>query len=693
MTSKISYSKFIQENIRRRSWLFAVSLILMLSMQTLWTAMRIETLLGSSNYAPKTDAVALESLHFAGFLNGFENPLFAVLVLLLALCCAVSGFSYLHKSEECDFFHSLPLTRKQLFLISYSSGLIIFLIPYLLTCIGTISTAFAMGIGSCISTADCLLSMLGCILGFLILYHTAILAMMLTGKLISGILAALVLYVYAEMIATLSNALPSHFFDTYHAVANGSRALIGRFLSPIGLYSHLSTQTGWFEGREQLSLLLSDLFAAAIWILLTFTAAYFLYRKRASETAGTALSYPFLAGWVKVLAVVPAALTLGLFVASFYGNNSDTWIILISLMSVVLLCGITEFIYHTDLRQLTNGKVSSLLSIVTVAGILTILHFDLFGYNTWLPKEENLKSIAFTTDSFSNYFGYYNDVTGTKSYNLLDEKGLQTSDFAPILQLAEEGVANYKSEIKTEDTYDKYADGYMLISVRFTPKHGLPVYRDYAVSKDAVLDSLETLCKSETYRKELFPVFQIDANKVSAIKLADIYQVPQTLSLSSEQKTALFDAYKQDILKTDIQILQTEYPIAELTAEFPTVYDAGSNQVFEKSTESASLVAPISQMYIYESFTNTLDLLNEYGYTIRRGIALSDVQHIDLEYSTEESQPATLQAVTDPEEIQNLLDQLHYPCPGILGGKDTSPRYVQLSHTTYSYPLYYPLVS
>ena len=104
MTSKISYSKFIRDNIRRRGWLLAVSMILMFSVQTLWTAMRIETIL--SHYVPplKIDAAALENLHFAGFLNGLENPLFAVLVVLLALCCAVSGFSYLHRSEETDFF-------------------------------------------------------------------------------------------------------------------------------------------------------------------------------------------------------------------------------------------------------------------------------------------------------------------------------------------------------------------------------------------------------------------------------------------------------------------------------------------------------------------------------------------------------------------------------------------------------------
>ncbi len=190
----------------------------------------------------------------------------------------------------------------------------------------------------------------------------------------------------------------------------------------------------------------------------------------------------------------------------------------------------------------------------------------------------------------------------------------------------------------------------------------------------------------------MFPVFQLDTDKVSEVKLTDIYQVPQTLSLSSEQKTELFHAYEQDILETDIRILQTEYPIAELTAEFPADYDTTRDTVYENSMESESFVAPISQMYIYENFANTLNLLTEYGYTIRREIALSDVQHMDLESTLDGSEPTTLLAITDPEEMQDLLDQLHYPCPGIVGGKDTSRQYVQLSHTAFPYPIYYPLV-
>ena len=65
---------------------------------------------------------------------------------------------------------------------------------------------------------------------------------------------------------------------------------------------------------------------------------------------------------------------------------------------------------------------------------------------------------------------------------------------------------------------------------------------------------------------------------------------------------------------------------------------------------------------------------------------------MDLESNLDESEPTTLQAITDPEEMQDLLDQLHYPCPGILGGKDLPRQYIELSHTAYPYPIYYPLV-
>ena len=54
------------------------------------------------------------------------------IIFLLAVLCAATGYGHIHSREKLDFYHSLPLRRMQWFSISYLSGLLIFLIPYLI---------------------------------------------------------------------------------------------------------------------------------------------------------------------------------------------------------------------------------------------------------------------------------------------------------------------------------------------------------------------------------------------------------------------------------------------------------------------------------------------------------------------------------------------------------------------------------
>lgn len=695
MTSKISYFKFIRENIRRRSWLAAVSAILIFSVQTLWTSIRIESLLADSYYsldlADNTSLSTWVNTTFPGLFNGYSFRPFAILIILLALCCAVSSFSYLHKTEETDFFHSLPLKRGQLFFISYSGGLLIFLLPYLLASIATLSVSFAMGIGAYIPLGQCLFAMFGCILGFFIFYNTSILAMMLTGKLISGVLASLVCFVYIKMISQLFGSLPSLFWDTYHANANALSYQIARFLSPLSIYSNLLTQTAFTEKNMSSSTVLLSLVIALVYSAVVGGLAYFFYLIRPSEASGNALSHPHISGWIKCFATVPAALTIGLFFSTFFGNVSPGWTILISMLSVVILCGITEFIYHTDLRQIIKGKGSSLFSVLCVAGILCILHFDLFGFNTWIPEKNDLKSISVTANSFSNYFSDPYMYEPTKYTDPLDHTGFQITDPSSVLTLAKEGIENYKKGLRTESIVTENVPDYMMISIRFTKKLGQPIYRDYVVSKNSFLNTLETVCKNENYRKELFPVFRLDTEKISSVNLIDIYQLPQTLTLSPEQKNVLLDAYKKDLLLTDIHTLQEEYPIAELSLQYPP-YLKESNYISSQDYRKDLLFrTELSQLYIYKNFENTLAVLTEYGYTIQEKILPEDIREIRLEQSSDNTETPEMSLISDPDQIQQILDQIHYSCSGILGGKDTSVQYAQITMENSPYPLYYPI--
>ena len=172
MTSKISYSKFIKEDIRRRGWLLVLSAVLLLLCVTVSTLLMLEASLSNVSQDELAEQWNIFRAIFPGLLNGSYNLLLFAALLLLGGLCAVTG-------EQTDFYHSLPLSRRQLFFISYLGGLLIFLVPYLAASLLAVLAGFAHGFFTLPVLGRCFLSVLGGTLAFLMVYHLMILAMML----------------------------------------------------------------------------------------------------------------------------------------------------------------------------------------------------------------------------------------------------------------------------------------------------------------------------------------------------------------------------------------------------------------------------------------------------------------------------------------------------------------------------------
>lgn len=691
MTSKLSYSKFIKEDIQRRGWLAALSWVLLLFGGTFNTVLALENSFSSGDAITNYEQLRND---FPGMLNGANAMQLTLFIFLLAILCAATGYSYLHSAEKIDFYHSLPLTRPQWFLISYVSGILIFLVPYLVSSLFTLLVGWSKNILTAKVLIDSCIAVLGGILAFLVIYQITILAMMLTGKLVTGILAALVLIFYGNMVWGLSSDLASTFFKTYCS----SPLLTGAFAeyaSPFSIFAGLirTTSAGFssdsviqrngvssiimrFAGTTNQNPLL--LFITILMLVILGILSVQLYKKRPSEAAGNALAFPKTAPYIKVLISIPASLYLGLLFGFQYSIGTK-WTILSSVLFVILLCGIIEFIYHTDLRRVVSGKISSLISILAVIGILCIMQFDLFGYDTWLPKESKLESMSFSSDCFSWYFTYPSDFDSySYGYDFLEQEESQIQEFAPLYSLAEEGIANVRAGISPRSVYTgSCPDDYIVVTMRFNQK-GTHSQRCYAVSKTNALKVLSKLCSNDEYRKTLFPIFHLNYDTVRGIQLNDIYAHPVSLNLSKEQQDALLDAYKKDVLAVDISTLQNESPIGELYIDIP---DNSING--DAAYDSTLYTWTLTQFYLYSSYENTLSLLKEYGYSLRTEISLEDVvwmSQIEPDYSEDSSEQLTGREslITDPEEMKEVLSQIHYPCPGILGGKDLSSRSVEI---------------
>lgn len=710
MTSKISYSKFIKENIRHRGWLAALSSILLLLGGTISTIMLLESSFSSYTDMDRDNQMRLIRNLFPALLNGGYNLIMVVLILLLGVLTAVTGFAYLHSKEKTDFYHSLPLSRKQLFFISYLGGLLIFAVPYLIASLLTILAGFAYGVMTISVLGRSCVAILGGILAFLLVYHLTVFAMMLTGKIVTGILAAATLSVYATMAGNLGGNLMNYFCSTYSTNNVGLPEKISRFWSPTEVFGQLLGSTScWIEDesvnaysyfirrlfRADATTLPAVLTAAVVLLIVLFILSVLLYQKRPSEAAGNALVYPGTAPFIKVMISIPTALFLGLLIGSMYSVGTK-WIILISLLSVILLCALIEFIYHMDLRRLFAGKYSSLLSFLGVAGILCILQFDLFGYDTWLPKESSLESMALDISQVNGYFCYpdrivYNAMNASNP-DLLEDEDSQISDFSPIYELAQKGVENHRTGLDKNG-----GDDCVNISIRYNKKSGKSVYRRYVVREEQALDTLTALCREESYRKKLFSIFYVDDDMVSGIQLRDIYWEPEVLKLTRAEQKALLDAYRQDALNAEIRDLEYEIPIGELSLEIPEEMQSGAPAAY------TGFHVTVSNFFLYESYENSLDLLKKYGYTIRREIDPKDVAEIkwsELSYKdtvdaygnsiwTDES---TESLITDPGEIQEVLSQLQYTTTRLLGTENTTySRSVEILFKDSEDFSYYPL--
>ena len=709
MTSKTSFNKHLKENIRHRGWLAAVSWILLFLTGPVYTMLTWESRFSdmNPNSFPGYGQSLLQS--FPGVLNGKSALPLAAVIFLLALFCAVTGFSYLDSTEKVDFYHSLPLTRSTWFGISYMSGLLLFLVPYLVTASCTLLLGFAKHLLSITILPDCCLAILGGILGFLVIYHVTILAMMLTGKLITGVLAALTISVYADMVEHLIRQLAASFFDTYSASSFQVLYAISDYLSPFGLFrlllersasvssaSGIFPASGWVStpfasgtfSQSSVSMggsLLLIFLGALLFLIVLASISLWLYRHRPSEAAENALAYPGTAPFIKILVTIPTALYIGPLMISQY--NSDTrWIIPISILSAILLCGIIEFIYYLDLRKLFFGYRSSMLSIFGVMGILCILEFDLFGYDQWLPQTGSVKEMAIFTDNFSEYFSYI--PASYLRIHALDtswNRSTLTKEYAPLYRLAKEGIENAENGITPEQIRkEDVSDNYLVATMQFqTGKHS-SAFRTYALEKTHVLEALDELCQDEEYRKSLFPFFQLSSEDILNISLMDIYSDPLTLDLSLEERAALLEAYEKDLLNADLPDMQNTLPVGELVIEIPE-YEEGGLPASSHSGYRNS----IPGFYLYRDYRNTLSLLEKYGYSLRTKIQTEDVVSMLLtESSAQKADDAIYgdvsyssvyensneRLITDPEEITEILTRIQYPS-GRLLGRDTNAAY------------------
>lgn len=687
MISKNLFFKLIKQDFKKRIWcpiLLFIAFFLFLEVPMM---MRMESIV---RY-PKSYSYDIGT-YVRDYFFGADAVIMAVAVCAVAFLCALSGYAYLHKRTQLDTYHSLPVSRTQLFWSKYLSGILQFLLPFLthvLICAGIAANknAFSM------ETVPFMVSYIELeLIIFILAYSVSVIAAGLTGNMIISILGTGVLFSYSMILSALKLAMSSRFLKTY--VIYGKRinnSLIDEKIwcfSPLSMIIKLFSYPGRATAEVTDELFKYDdtyawvLIAAAIAYTL---AAYIIYLKRPSEAVGKTIAFPAMEPVIKTLIVIPASFFCGIFFSET-AVGSDRWFLFGLIFSFVLLCILMEIIFRLDFRGLLMHKRQFLLNGACVMLIYLIFRNDVLGFDTYVPADDQLQSCAVSIEQLmplSRDIYLENSgrlYIGADEYRMIN---MEIQGNPSVMELARK-AAKEKLSYRSFEYYDGIEESDLYIETREREKtyrqvsfgykllNGEKIYRRYVIDiADAdTLKLLSDIFNDYDYKLGSTPMFNSGWNVTFEVVQCIGNFKSDLIKLTPEMQSRIIEAYQSEYTKLTLDTVIHTIPSG--TIEF---LKSSEEQDGNASFKSYDIYT--GRMYVYPQFTKTLALLKEYGFDMEGTLTAGDVKSISVTKNYDEihssdsaysaytatgvwvdTQETSAVEYTDKRQIQQILDSM-----------------------------------
>ncbi len=586
MTSRNLFWVRCKENNKRRIWVWIVSILLQIvaypAVMTVYLS-RIQFWNKEGMYA--TAALYKAALHEAAAdAIGFQ-PKTYIFVMILALLIGMQGFSYLYDRKKIDMYHSVPIPMESRYATIYWNGIASYLIPCIASVAIAILIALTQGAMGVAVLVECGYAFVLNLVFLLVIYHTTILVVMLTGNIV---ITGFLIFGFSFLeyfVVQLYNGMKYTFFDT----ADNYFTNLEPQLSPIYDYAMKVYELKWETDLMKIGDMIFPMYIK--WLVLMAVLgviAYLCYWKKPAESAGKAIAF----GKVKpVLKIVVAVMTgIGICYVVYEAAYYNVWItVLAMLVGTALCCGAMEVVFEFDIRAMIKHLVSTGISVAAVLVVFCIYHFDLFGYDTYIPDVDEVESVAICTGTYyQDYFeekdGYeYNGFEYIMDYEYYEQNMFLTS----VEEVCE--LANKSQKIEAEEM----GEGRQFY-VLYRLKSGRQVSRIFYVDfEDASNEKL--LNEIVGNREYIDGVYQIaKADKVLDNKSLEISYSNGTVekTLPSIDAAEIKEAWLKDMEQFDFSFARHNRPCGTIEYYFTDGYY-------------------VWNLPIYESFNNTISYLKE----------------------------------------------------------------------------------
>lgn len=313
------------------------------------------------------------------------------LTLVFGCLIAMALFSYLMNPRAVSMYHTLPIRREGLFITNYVSAFCFYLLPSVV--VGLLALLAEVRLGVFCAGGVLHWLMVQMFVG-MFFFSFAVCCAMFTGHILAlpvfyGVLNALVLGV-----STMTDISMTSLLIGYSTRSALSSSVAVRWLTPA---YHLGQML--LGGGKDGVLSFDNYVGAICYSLVGFTLftciALLTYQHRQLERAGDVVSV----GWARPLFQWGVAVCAGLaggvvLYQNFFPRSSGPWLFVALATASALVGAFTaRALLKKSLRVLAEGWKGILAPALVMLVLMGGAHADLFGYQKWVPKAENVAAV------------------------------------------------------------------------------------------------------------------------------------------------------------------------------------------------------------------------------------------------------------------------------------------------------------
>ena len=451
------------------------------------------------------------------------NPIVLLTIFVLPVLVSILLFKYTNEEKSSSFIHGLPISKRKLYITNILTGIVMYVIPFLVNLI--IILLLNLGeMGKYLQFTDIIKWF-----GVCMLYNTIFFAFatfigtFCASKISHGILTYILMYAPVGVLVLTSAFVEDVLYGFKGLSSNFEEFTKLPFIKIIEDFREMSSyylsQTIEFETSTIIIYIIS--------IIVMLVLGYFIYKKRKLEITKEFIAFKGIRSFVKYAATFLVNLLSYMYFYDVIGKHNIR-----TLLASFVINLIAYLIIEMILKK-TYKVFKSIIGFIVYAVIITItfviLNTGAFGYETRIPKAENVEEVSFKVRN--------------ETINFKEKQNI-------------ENIINFQQKL-----VDEKKKGYTEYTIEYKLKDGRKITRKYDINNSLYKEELNKILTSNEYYEEKIKQIE-DVQKIKRINVNISYKQQystKTIRIKESDMSDFIENFIKDIKNRKATINDNEY--------------------------------------------------------------------------------------------------------------------------------------